>query len=61
MPYLIKKNLSLPVLLKIFKLEIDRIVVGSRFQSPGAAQLNDLSPKVFVVLTFEDVNKTPES
>jgi len=40
-----KKVLSL--ILKISKLEIDLIVVGSRFQSLGAAQLNDLFTQVF--------------
>ena len=30
---------------------------GRRFQSLEAAQLNDLSPKVILVLTFGDANK----
>ena len=32
-------------------------MVGSRFQSLGAAQLNDLSARVFLVLIFGRVNK----
>ena len=50
-----KKVLSL--ILKISKLEVDLIVVGSRFQSLGVAQLNDLSARVFLVLIFGKVNK----
>ena len=34
---------------------MDRIIEGSRFQSLGAAQLNNLSSKVFLVLTFGGV------
>ena len=41
-----KKVLSL--ILKTSKLEVDLIVVGSRFQSLGATQLNDLSARVFL-------------
>ena len=47
--------------LKISKLEIDLIVVGSRFQSLGAAQLNDLSAMVFLVLIFGKVNEAAQS
>ena len=36
-------------------------MVGSRFQSLGAAQLNDLSARVFLVLIVGKVNKTAES
>ena len=59
MPYYIKKVLSL--ILKISKLEIDLIVVGSRFRTLGAAQLNDLSARVFLVLIVGKANKVAES
>ena len=36
-------------------------MVGSRFQSLGAAQLNDLSARVFLVLIFGKVNKAAQS
>ena len=36
-------------------------MVGSRFQSLGVAQLNDLSARVFLVLIVGKVNKTVES
>ena len=36
-------------------------MVGSGFQSLGAAQLNDLSARVFLVLIVGKVNKTAES
>ena len=36
-------------------------MVGSRFQSLGAAQLNDLSARVFLVLIVGKGNKTAES
>ena len=32
-----------------------------RFQSLGAAELYDLSPKMILVLTFGDADKIPES
>ena len=51
----------LSLILKISKLEIDLIVVGSTFQSLGAAQQNDLSAKVFLVLIFGKVNKAAQS
>ena len=54
-----KKLLSL--FLNRFRLEIDLIVDGRRFQSLGAAQLNDLSSKVIFFLTFGVANKIPES
>ena len=37
------------------------IIDEGRFQCLGMAQPNDLSPKVFLVLTFGGVNKTPDS
>ena len=51
----------LSLFLNRFKLEIDLIVDGRRFQSLGAVQLNDLSPKVAFFLTFGVANKIPES
>ena len=36
-------------------------MVGSRFQSLGAAQLNDLSARVFLVLIVGKANKVAES
>lgn len=47
------------LLLKVLKLERDLIVGGSRFHSQGAAQLNDLSSQVFLVLAVDDINETP--
>jgi len=54
-----KKVLTL--ILKISDLEIDLIVVESSFQSLGAAEVNDLSARVFLVLIVGKVNKTAES
>ena len=36
-------------------------MVGSRFQSLGAAQLNNLSARVFLVLIVGKANKAAES
>ena len=36
-------------------------MVGSEFQSLGAAQLNDLSARVFLDIIFGKVNKAAES
>ena len=41
-----------------FRLEIDRMVDGRKFQSLGAAQLYDVSPKVILVLTFGDADRS---
>ena len=51
----------LSLFLNRFKLEIDLIVDGRRFQSLGAVQLNDLSPKAIFFLAFGVANKIPES
>ena len=55
------KFLLKSLFLNRFRLEIDCIVDGRRFHSLGKEQLNELSPKVILVLTFGDANKIPES